>query len=147
MRSVALGNSVQTFAVLVCGFLMGHPAGAQVTRLTVGPLQHSGVYHTLQEAVDHAPQSGGAIIFLEPGIYREKVNIEKPDITLVGKGRKPEDTVITWGDSAKNTGSTFKSGSIIVSANGFKAENLSIVNTWWQDHPTPEDYSQAVALQ
>jgi len=75
------------------------------------------------------------------------VTIDKPRIALIGTGTSASDTVITWGDSAKNTGSTFKSGTVTVSADGFGAENLSIVNTWWQDHTAAEDRSQAVALQ
>lgn len=113
--------------------------------LTVGP-EGQGRYRTVQEAVDHA-SAQGAIIRIAPGTYREKVTVTKPGIELVGTGKTPSDTVITWGDSAKNTGSTFKSGTITVSADRFEAENLTIVNTWWQDHTASEDRSQAVALQ
>ena len=115
-------------------------------QLTVSNDLH-GEFRTVQEAVDAVPAGIGAIIRLAPGVYHEKVNIDKEGIVLVGTGKLPSDTVITWGDSAKNTGSTFKSGTVTVSADGFEAENLSIVNTWWDDHPLPEDRSQAVALQ
>ena len=66
---------------------------------------------------------------------------------MVGTGAKPEDVVLTFGDSAKNTGSTFKSGTVMVEGDGFAAENLSIINTWWTEHTDPQDASQAVALQ
>ncbi len=103
-------------------------------------------YRTLQEAVDRAPDLGGAVILLGPGTYHEKVHINKPGIVLVGTGKSAQDTVITWGDSAQTAGSTFKSGTISVIGDGFEAENLSIVNTWWDDHSDAKDPSQAVAL-
>ena len=121
-------------------------ASAQMPTLRVDPAGGAATFPTLQAAVDHAP-STGAIIRLAPGVYKEKVSITTPRIVLVGTGASPQDTVITWGDSAKNTGSTFKSGTITVGADGFEAENLSVVNTWWDDHPAKEDRSQAVALQ
>lgn len=118
---------------------------AEAVRISVSQTGHAG-YRTLQEAVDHAPSAGGAVILIAPGVYREKVHINKPGIILVGTGERPQDTVITWSDSAKTTGRTFTSGTVSVIADGFEAENLSIVNTWWKDHPAPEDHSQAVAL-
>lgn len=126
--------------VLVCGLLQ-----AEVARITVSHDGHAN-FRSLQEAVDHAPDSGGAIILIDPGTYQEKVHIDKPGIVLVGKGKRPQDTVITWGDSALSTGSTFKSGTISIVGDGFEAENLSIVNTWWRDHTGAKDPSQAVAL-
>lgn len=96
--------------------------------------------------MDRAPDLGGAVILLGPGTYHEKVHINKPGIVLVGTGKSAQDTVITWGDSAQTAGSTFKSGTISVIGDGFEAENLSIVNTWWDDHSDAKDPSQAVAL-
>jgi pectinesterase len=106
-----------------------------------------GDFRTVQEAVDHVTSRQGAVIFIAPGRYPEKVNVAGSGITLVGTGQSPAKTVITWGASAKSIGSTFRSGTVTVSGDGFEAENLSIVNTWWQDHPAAEDRSQAVALQ
>lgn len=102
-------------------------------------------YHTVQDAIDHAPPAG-ATIFIAPGTYKEKILIQKPNIRLIGTGRSPDSVVLTFGDSAKNTGSTFRSGTVTVLADSFAAENISIINTWWDDHPAPADYSQAVAL-
>jgi pectinesterase len=103
-------------------------------------------FHTIQQAVDSAPQ-GGLVILIAPGTYKEKLTIKQANIALVGTGKRSQDTIITFDDSAKTTGSTFKSGTITVTADGFEAENLSIVNTWWDEHPSPDDSSQAVALQ
>jgi len=135
-----------TAFLLLCVLAMANGQSVAPMQLTVGPVGRS-QFRTVQEAVDHAAMDSGAIIRIAPGVYHEKINIDKPQIRLVGTGSTPSDTVITWGDSAKNTGSTFKSGTVTVSADRFEAENLSIVNTWWQDHPAAEDHSQAVALQ
>ena len=103
-------------------------------------------FRTIQQAVDSANGSGLTIL-IAPGVYKEKISISQADIALVGLGQQSQDTVITFGDSARTTGSTFKSGTVSVTADGFEAENLSIVNTWWDDHTAPADASQAVALQ
>jgi len=103
-------------------------------------------FRTIQQAIDSAADNGLNIL-IAPGVYKEKLAIVQANISLIGTGRDPGDTVITWGDSAKNTGSTFKSGTVTVTSDGFEAENLTIRNTWWDDHPNPDDASQAVALQ
>ncbi len=118
---------------------------AESVRITVSHAGHAD-YHTLQEAVDHAPDKGGAVIRIAPGVYHEEVHIHKPGIILLGTGKRPQDTVITWGDSTMTTGRTFTSGTVSVIGDGFEAENLSIINTWWKDHPEKKDHSQAVAL-
>lgn len=137
---------MKSAVIAACWVAAGVLLNAEAARLTVSHGRHAD-YHTLQAAVNHAPGTGGAIILIAPGVYHEKVHISKPGIILVGTGKRPQDTVITWGDSAKNTGSTFKSATITVHGDGFEAENLSIVNTWWWDHPEKRERSQAVALQ
>jgi len=103
-------------------------------------------FRTIQQALVGAPKSGLDIL-IAPGFYREKVAITQANIALIGTGRQPGDTVIAWGDSAKNTGSTFKSATVTITMDGFQAENLSIGNTWWDEHSSPDEASQAVALQ
>jgi len=123
----------------------------QASSAPVRPVVHVGLtpeaqFSTIQQAVDSASEHG-LVVLIAPGIHKEKLTISKANIALVGTGKRPQDTIITFGDSAKNTGSTFKSGTVTVTADGFEAENLSIVNTWWDEHPSPDDSSQAVALQ
>lgn len=102
-------------------------------------------YKTLQEAIDHAPPSG-EVIRVSPGTYREKVHVTKSNIHLVGIGRTPSDVVLSWNDSAATAGGTGKSGSVSVDADGFEAENLTVENTWENEHTRLEEGSQAVAL-
>ena len=101
--------------------------------------------HTLQEAIDHAPATG-EVIRIAPGTYREKIHISKPNIILVGTGKRPQDVVLSWNDAAISSGGTSKSGTVTVDADGFKAENLTIENTWENEHARTEEGSQAVAL-
>jgi pectinesterase len=102
-------------------------------------------FHTLQEAIDHAPQTG-QVIRIAPGTYREKLHISKSNIVLVGTGKQPQDVVLSWNDAAINAGGTSKSGTVSVDADGFKAENLTIENTWENEHTRTQEGSQAVAL-
>jgi len=102
-------------------------------------------FHTVQEAVDHAPATGEEIR-IAPGTYREKIHIHSANVHLIGTGKRPQDVVLSWNDSAKSAGGTGKSGSVSVDADGFMAENLTIENTWELEHTRTEEGSQAVAL-
>lgn len=102
-------------------------------------------FHTLQEAIDHAPATG-EVVRIAPDTYREKLHISKPNIVLVGTGKRPEDVVLSWDDAAISSGGTSKSGTVTVDADGFKAENLTIENTWENEHARTQEGSQAVAL-
>jgi pectinesterase len=99
-------------------------------------------YPTLQGAVDALPAEGGEIT-LSPGVYREKVVIDKPHVRLQGVGARPQEVVIAWGDGAINAGGTFKSASLHVSGDDFRADNLTIQNDYSLRATQP---SQAVAL-
>lgn len=102
-------------------------------------------FSTLQEAIDHAPPTG-EVIRIAPGKYREKIHINTPKIILVGMGKQPQDVVLSWDDAAVNSGGTSKSGTVSVNADGFQAENLTIENTWENEHSRAAEGSQAVAL-
>ena len=137
--------------LILCGTLCLTAAGPRrlcAENLPVKTVAHEGKadFRTLQEAVDAAPLTG-EVIRLAPGLYREKVHINTPNIHLVGMGERPEDVVLSWDDAAVNAGGTGKSGSVSVNADDFEAENLTIENTWETEHQRlPGEGSQAVAL-
>lgn len=112
---------------------------AVAATLRVGP---KAAYKTLTAAVEALPAEGGTIE-LQPGAYREKVTIAKPNVRLVGKGARPQDVVIVWSDGAITAGGTFKSFTMNVSGDGFRAKNLTIQNDYHLKDSRP---SQAVAL-
>ena len=58
----------------------------------------SGDYRTVMDAVKAASGNGRFIIYVKRGIYKEKVRIEKDEITLIGEGK--DLTVIVGDDNA-----------------------------------------------
>jgi len=114
-------------------------ADAWATTFKVGK---GGAYATVQAAVDAVPADGGTLE-LAPGEYREKLEIAKPNVRLIGKGKRPQDVVLVWSDGAITAGGTFKSASVNVSGDGFRARNLTIQNDYHLKDARP---SQAVAL-
>jgi len=101
---------------------------------------NSADYASVQEAIDAVPvhNSQDVMIHIKPGIYEERIEVsaDKPFITLIGEGEKPEDTVLTYGIWAGkilengDPATTFRTGSLNVYANHFKAVNLSVVNSY-----------------
>jgi pectinesterase len=118
---------------------MTRPFAAAPGKIIVAP---GGSYPSLQAAVDGLSERGGEIR-LGPGVYREKVLITKPNVRLVGLGRKASDVVIAWSDGAAQVGGTFKTATLEVRGDDFSAENLTVANDYWLRNEQP---SQAVAL-
>lgn len=112
---------------------------AQAGTIRVGA---TGAYRSVQAAVDALPTQGG-VIEISAGAYREKLTIAKPNVRLIGKGRRPHDVVLVWSDGAITAGGTLKSASVNVSGDGFQARNLTIQNDYHLKDARP---SQAVAL-
>jgi pectin methylesterase-like acyl-CoA thioesterase len=106
----------------------------------------SGDFKTVQAAVDAAP-SGGATITIRPGIYREKLAINKAHIQLRGTGTDASKVVLTYDDSAGTAGGTTKSASVTVAGDDFYAENLTMENTFSRTRALTQEGSQAVALK
>ena len=119
-------------------------AGQAKPKLTVAA-DGMGDYKTVQLAVDAAPAQG-AVISIKNGVYREKLTIRGNGIELRGTGKRPEDVVLVYDDSAKSAGGTGKSGSVTITGDGFYAENLTIQNDWEKTHERVGEGSQAVAL-
>ncbi|MCP3396997.1 MULTISPECIES: pectinesterase family protein [unclassified Bradyrhizobium] len=100
-------------------------------------------YRSIQEAVDALPARGGDIL-IAPGIYREKIRIGKPAVHIKGTGKKPEDTVVVYGDGAIKAGGTIHSATMDASGDDFRLDNLTIQNDYSLNPSNPP--SQAVAL-
>ena len=99
---------------------------------------------SLQEAFDRA--APGTVFHLAAGIYREKVIITTPGLTLIGEGM--ENTVIVWDDYALKTDengveyNTFRTWTVAVCADHVSMRQLAIVN----DALNPKEKGQEVAL-
>jgi len=92
------------------------------------------VFPTIQNALDHHPWPGkGGRVYIEiaPGTYHERVIVTQlhPNVTLIGKGQKPEDVVITNSLNAKQGGGTYFTQTVEVNGDGFQADNLTFENT------------------
>jgi pectin methylesterase-like acyl-CoA thioesterase len=99
-----------------------------------------------QAAIDAAPETG-ATIEIKPGLYYERLHIEKPNIILRGLGKSPADTILSYDLNAAKAGGTTKSASVTVTGDGFQAENLTIENTYSRKNGMSKEGGQAVAIK
>jgi pectinesterase len=106
----------------------------------------SGQFKTVQEAIDSAP-AGNVRIEIKPGEYRQVLSINTNGVELRGMGKRPEDVVLVYDNSAGSVGGTGKSGSVTVTGDDFYAENLTIANDFEKRHERTNQGSQAVALR
>lgn len=89
---------------------------------------------SLSEAIASIPADTGepVTVFLEAGIYHEKVTIQRPFITLIGESA--ETTIITYDDCAKQLmpdGSrkgTFRSYTMFLDSHNITLTNLTVRN-------------------
>jgi pectinesterase len=91
------------------------------------------VFPTIQNAMDHHPwpDPGGRVyIEIEPGTYHERVIITQnhPNITLIGKGKSPEDVVITNSLNSRTAGGTFFTETVEINGAGFEADSITFEN-------------------
>ena len=98
----------------------------------------------LQAVLDSA--SEGAEVRLAPGIYRQKLMITTPGLTITGSGAA--ETEIIWDDHAKKRHpiggeyNTFRTYTLAVCADGVTLRDLTVVN----DAGCPKEKGQEVAL-
>lgn len=107
-------------------------------------------FPSVTQALQSLPQDGSkpATIAIDPGIYHEKITVNRPFVTLAGCGAQASDTVLTYDDYANRImedGSkmgTFRSYSLFVDAPDVTLRNLTVENASG-DSPT---HGQAIAL-
>jgi len=121
------------------------PAVAAAKKTLVVASDGTGQFKTVQEAVDASPD-GNVRIEIKPGEYRQVLSIKADGVELRGLGKRPEDVVLVYDNSAGTAGGTGKSGSVSVSGDDFRAQNLTIANDFEKRHGRTEQGSQAVAL-
>lgn len=95
----------------------------------------SGDFTSIQAAIDatKAFPDKRIIIYVKNGVYREKVRIPSWNNLLSLIGEDPGKTIISWDDHFKKIdrgrNSTFFTWTLLVEADDFYAENLTIENT------------------
>jgi pectinesterase len=139
----------------VCFWLAAAVSGAaQDVHVRVSPEVKTGTegtteFPTIQMALDHHPfarvssdgKPGRVFIEIEPGIYHERVIVTQnhTNVTLLGKGKSPQDVVITNSLNAKTAGGTFFTETVEINGDGFQADNITFENA-------AGDTGQAVAV-
>lgn len=115
-------------------------------------------FSTLRAALKRIPASNTRRITIGvlPGRYRELVRLTVANITVVGLGTRPDEVVFTYdlsagtpvsaSDPAKTFG-TSGSVSFLVSADGFRARNVTFENSWDPDAHPGAAGTQAVAFR
>lgn len=104
----------------------------------------SGDYQNVQDAIDAVPpnRSTRTVIFIKPGVYKEKLRVPSDRKMLSLVGESYETTVLTFDDYG---GKTSDYASTRVQADDFYAENLTFQNTI--DIRSGIDGGQAAALR
>jgi len=95
------------------------------TTVTVGH-DGSGDYHSVQQAIDSLPDSGG-LVRIRPGVYREVVTVTLPHVSLEGTS-DPSRVTIAFDRGAGTAGGTPKSATVSVRADDFFARGITIAN-------------------
>lgn len=118
---------------------LAHDTGAAGT-LQVG----AGHYATIAAAI--AAASAGTRIMIAPGVYAERLSLDKPRLQLVGQGSTPDAVRIVAATSAAEVGDTSRTATVYARAPGVRLSNLSIENAFSRLHPGVTEGAQAVAL-
>ncbi|OVA05561.1 Pectinesterase [Macleaya cordata] len=87
-------------------------------------------FTTVQSAVDAVGvfSRKRTIIWINTGIYFEKVMVPRTKVNITFQGQGFESTAIVWNDNANSSHGTFYSGSVQVFAPNFIAKNISFMN-------------------
>lgn len=120
--------------------------------ITVSPpgASASGMFHHVSDAIGSIPDDNRSpvTICLAPGVYHEKVVLEKPNVMLLGTGTSPAETVISYDDygydlmpDGKKRG-TFRSYTLFVHAPDVTLRNLTVENASGDS----KTHGQAIAL-
>ena len=93
-------------------------------------------FFTVADAVNSIPADNTdyVTVYIEPGIYHEKLTIDRPFLTFIGTGEDSADTIITYDDYAFDLmpdgmkRGTFRSYSVFIDTHDITMKNLTIEN-------------------
>ena len=95
----------------------------------------SGDFTSIQEAVDASKSFPyeRITIYIKNGVYKEKVKVHSWNTRMSFIGESKDSTIITWDDYFdkidRGRNSTFHTYTLLVEANDFHAENLTVQNS------------------
>ena len=136
---------VRPVVVAMMALLVSSGGSAQgIKVLTVGPAGSTPAaeFTTVQDAVTAAPETG-AVIRIRPGVYREVVHVDKPNIQMRGDTDDAAKVEIVYANGASNTCGTSCSATVFVTGDNFFATKLTFANDWSK---TGKPRTQALAL-
>ena len=110
--------------------------GVFMKTIYVSKSNKPGSFSTVTDAVNSIPadNSGNVTVYIEPGIYYEKLTIDRPFLTFIGTGDGSADTVLTYDDYAAflmpdgMKRGTFRSYSVFIDTHDITMKNLTIEN-------------------
>lgn len=93
-------------------------------------------FTSVTDAINSIPKDNmtPVSVLVAPGIYHEKITIDRPFVTIEGMGESNKDTVLTFDDYAYDMmedggqRGTFRSYSVFIDANDVTLNNLTIEN-------------------
>jgi polygalacturonase len=106
----------------------------------------TGDYYSIQRALDMVPKTGGAVLSVSPGTYREVITADKPNVTIRSANPDASKTVVVNDRSAGQNGGTLHSATVNVTADNFFAENITFENDFNRTHEQTSQGSQALAI-
>ena len=107
---------------------------------------NSGDFNSIQQAFDSIPAGTPETIYIKKGIYKERVEVRKNNISFVGEST--DDTIITESYYARmimpdgSKRGTFRSYTFFVYADNFTASNLTFENA----AGFGDEFGQAIAV-
>ncbi len=107
----------------------------------------TGDFYSIQRAIDVAPATGGALVLVAPGTYREVLTIDKPNIQLRSANPDASKTVVVFNRSASLNGGTLHTATVNVLGDSFFAENITFQNDFKITQDPNVTGSQALALK
>ncbi|GHE27033.1 pectinesterase [Kitasatospora indigofera] len=158
LTTATIGTARATPAGAATGRPFG-PYGTPAARLNSQTLYVDpggrGDHRTLQAAVDASSPTGGGVIVLAAGTYRERVLVppSRPSLTLLGATGRAADTVIVLDTAAgapKPGGGTYGttgSATVTLQADGLTAHHLTFANDWLRAADPTVTGTQAVAVK
>src|SRR5215469_12822752 len=84
----------------------------------------TGRFRTVQEAVNALPNGNGTIL-IRPGVYRERVHISAPHVSLIGSTKHPSHVKIIFDASHATVGETLGSATVTVDGDDFFATGIT----------------------
>ena len=109
-----------------------------------------GSFQTIADAISSVPADNTehVTVYIEPGIYHEKLTIDRPFLTFAGTGDSSSDTILSYDDYAFDLmpdgmkRGTFRSYSVFIDTHDITMKNLTIENASGDS----ASHGQAIAL-